>query len=168
MMNCDDFPRYLVDEDRELDEVTREAREAHARICEDCAHLLEGYLAHVAYERSVRNGAPRRMPSPRVREMVVRAANAAIDRRQEARRERARGAKRVRPRLLALASAGALAVVGSLAVRPDLVVLTGEVADGPSKHHDAVLGPPPGWVPPPLDRETVAPVPSTGKTTPEK
>jgi hypothetical protein len=167
--NCSNFMNYLVDEDYELCERDREAREAHVRICEDCAMLLEGYLAHVAYMRSVRNGAPRQTPSPRVREMVVRAANAAIDRRQEeARRAKVVAPKRIRPRLLALASAGTLAVVGSLAVRPDLVALTGEVAGVPRHRPDGVLGPPTGGPPTPADRETVAPVPSTAKSAPDK
>jgi hypothetical protein len=168
MLNCDDFANYLVDEDRELDEVSREAREAHALVCEDCELLLKGYLAHVAYERDVRNGMPRRRPSRRVEEIVVRAANAAIDRRIEARRERERAVapRRIRRRLLALASAGTLAVVGSLAVRPDLVVLTSEVARVPGhRHDDAVLGPPAGWLPGP---DAVAPVPSRAGSTPRK
>ena len=121
MVNCENFVEYVVDADEDMDESDREARDFHASLCEDCGRFLEGVRAYAAYETAVKNGAPRVKDAPWVRESVLRAASEAIDRRATAQPERVAPKKRLRRPVLALASAGALAFLGSLALQPAAV-----------------------------------------------
>jgi hypothetical protein len=165
MTTCTEFAEFLLDDETELGWASREARDAHAHVCEDCNKLLEGHRAFLEYRVAVSNGAPRERDAPWVLESVLRVVDEEIARRDEASRERVVARRKKRRRVLALASTGALALAGTLAARPELVAVTGELADVPRRRpRDAVMGPPRL----PADAGLVAPVQSPSGTRPKK
>jgi len=113
MIDCDNFITFMVDEEVDLEEAVVEARDRHARTCDECGRLLDGYRAYVACRQAERAGLrPREDRVDRVKEAVLRAAREAIAERQREHDVR----KPTRNRALALAAAAAVLLAAGVEI----------------------------------------------------
>jgi hypothetical protein len=83
MVTCDNFVKFIIDEDEDMDPADVAARDEHASGCTDCWRFMRGYKAYKTYtaEKRVQDVGK---DAPWVRESVIRYAHEDIERRRRA------------------------------------------------------------------------------------
>ncbi len=112
MIDCKEFLHLIAEDELDLTRESRSERDLHAASCEGCYRLSRGYRAYVKTKEAERKRRKVGRDAPWVKESLVRAANAAIDRMEAADRERALPTPRVRGRALAVASSAVFLIAG--------------------------------------------------------
>ena len=148
MINCEEFLHLIAEDELDLTRESRSERDLHAASCERCYRLSRGYRAYVSRKQEERKHRKVGRDAPWVKESLVRAANAAIDRMEAADRERVlpTPTPRVRGRALAVASSAVLIVATTLATEGGLALVSAGM-----NHPEVFAG-------------NFRPVPSGGKT----
>ena len=124
MIGCDEFLHLMAEDELDLTRESRSERDLHAVTCDSCYRLDRGYRAYVSAKKAERKRKDVGRDAPWVKESLVRAANAAIDRMEAAEKENAPSPRRRPVKALAVASSAVFLIASGLATEGGLALLS--------------------------------------------